>query len=764
MITLCQTKELVPLASGAITGGVIEGFSGVTRLLATAFSTPKSPPTSTEQKAEITADTLAYSSLRKIETDPAETPAETPAKTPAKILFRLLVFTTIVVPLVFVYTLGMYISTAISLFRLTRRDLGFGMANAAADGGANLQKPALRVLYLMALAQGVLYFYGMTFITTGRKMERKVADKYNLNYGAKSPVREYAVETMAGCMKDPSFVRGRNMVTHAIGLIESSSIDTDNFINGVRIIDSLVQSQLQGHHALMRQLLTGSASSSHILVKLLEAATRCSPTQNNMTKSAARIVEYFAVDIHLKKLPGGIECISDMLELSTTGPQLEQFKDTLKLDQCMEMLHWGLKILRILAAHSDNCRVICDTEGLLSRIMAPMSSDLLHRIDHEVWHSVVEESMQLVALLVVAPGVTGVRLRREISGNKEAVTTMDSIPKCSKCKPLLQIMAIKILSQLAFDKSLSMSTSVASREELAKYMLCIFTDDNKDMSVRKSAAQALAMLCVESQSIAVVILQADGNVVGVLKDMLLHSKENESRISAAEILAHLYNHYTYDDEYLGELNKVIKDVMPKVLGEMFGCGDIQTAGTKADKAMFSPPGSVSIEVQDGDNWLRVDSKLLEAFLYLITTVFDVSQDQDLVQLVDVVFPGDATFTPIGKLKEMVCIYILPNYELTAHWLRIVKLIFMMFISMLRLRSSSYAKEEENLKELMGYLSEVSIQMYGVDGVLSLADSNNGAKPPLKTLVSLFIEAQEIVDGQKEGIIYLRGSVEVNPMA
>lgn len=197
---------------------------------------------------------------------------------------------------------------------------------------------------------------------------------------------------------------------------------------------------------------------------------------------------------------------------------------------------------------------------------------------------------------------------------------------------------------------------------------------------------------------------------------------------------------------------------------MFGCGDIQTAGTKADKAMFSPPGSVSIEVQDGDNWLRVDSKLLEAFLYLITTVFDVSQDQDLVQLVDVVFPGDATFTPIGKLKEMVCIYILPNYELTAHWLRIVKLIFMMFISMLRLRSSSYAKEEENLKELMGYLSAVSIQMYGVDGVLSLADSNNGAKPPLKTLVSLFIEAQEIVDGQKEGIIYLRGSVEVNPMA
>lgn len=197
---------------------------------------------------------------------------------------------------------------------------------------------------------------------------------------------------------------------------------------------------------------------------------------------------------------------------------------------------------------------------------------------------------------------------------------------------------------------------------------------------------------------------------------------------------------------------------------MFGCRDIQTAGTKADKATFSPPGSVRIEVQDGDDWLRVDSKLLEAFLYLTTTVCDVSQDQDLVQLVDVVFPGDATFTPIGKLKEMVFIYILPKYELTAHWLRIVKLIFMMFISTLRLRSSSYAKEEEDLKGLIGYLSEVSIMMYGIDGVLSLADSNNGAKPLFKTLVSLFIEAQEIVDGQKEGIIYLRGSVEVNPMA
>uniref|UniRef100_A0A0E0MNC3 Uncharacterized protein n=1 Tax=Oryza punctata TaxID=4537 RepID=A0A0E0MNC3_ORYPU len=113
---------------------------------------------------------------------------------------------------------------------------------------------------------------------------------------------------------------------------------------------------------------------------------------------------------------------------------------------------------------------------------------------------------------------------------------------------------------------------------------------------------------------------------------------------------------------------------------------------------------------------------------------------------------------------MVRIYILRTYNLTAHWVRIMKLLFMLVISTLRLTSSNYAKvEEEDLHELMGYLSTVAIEMYGVDGVLSLADSHNGAKPPSKTLVSLVIEAQEIVDGQKEGIIYLRGSVEVNPI-
>uniref|UniRef100_J3NE11 Uncharacterized protein n=1 Tax=Oryza brachyantha TaxID=4533 RepID=J3NE11_ORYBR len=558
LITLCQTQE----ASGAITGGVVEGFSGVTRLLGTEYTTANKPPAEPAPAAAGAAAPAKHATKAPMKLDQLARRVRARAMFVARatlILFRFLVFTTIVVPLVIVYTLGMYISTAISLYRLTQPDLGVGSA-AAGDGtaGANLQKPALRVLYVMALVQGVLYFYGLTFTSTGRKMERKVADSYELASGKDSAVRSYAEATMDGCTKDLSFAKGRNMVTYAMGLVESASTDTDDFASGVTILNALIRLQLRAQQALMRQLLIGSASSAHILGKLFEAASR-SPAEEGgggLRELAAAIVEHFAVDIRLSKVPGGIECVSSMLELSTVTPELDQRKHT---------LHQSLRILRMLAGHNDNCRVISNAEGLLSGVMAPVNSDLLHRVGHEAWRPVVEESMELAARFVAAPGVAGVRLRRGISSNEEAVAAMGSILECNECQPPLQHVAIKILTQLAMDAS--SSTSAGSRERLARSMMRVFFDDGKASSsvVRKRrAAQALAMLSAQSQSIAAIILHANGNAIAALKHTILHSEDNEIRVSAVEILTHLRDHYTNDDEHLAELKKAIKDLMPEV--------------------------------------------------------------------------------------------------------------------------------------------------------------------------------------------------------
>uniref|UniRef100_A0A0E0MNC7 Uncharacterized protein n=1 Tax=Oryza punctata TaxID=4537 RepID=A0A0E0MNC7_ORYPU len=240
-------------------------------------------------------------------------------------LFRLIVFTSIVSPLLIIYTFGMYISTAISLYRLTRRDLGLGVSSGA-DGGDVHPLPALHVLYLLALVQGVLYFYRMTFISTGRKMEWIVAKRYRLKdyyYWFNSPMFQYAAETRAGCTNDPSFVKGRNLVTYAVGLIQSASPDTERLLCGVTMMDTL----LLGQRDLLRQLVISSTSSAHIQGKLLEIVSPSSAATDKyivkmrkrigeeLRERAERILTYFAGDIRLSKLAGGIESISCMLEL-----------------------------------------------------------------------------------------------------------------------------------------------------------------------------------------------------------------------------------------------------------------------------------------------------------------------------------------------------------------------------------------------------------------------------------------------------------------
>uniref|UniRef100_A0A0E0FCZ7 Uncharacterized protein n=1 Tax=Oryza meridionalis TaxID=40149 RepID=A0A0E0FCZ7_9ORYZ len=378
--------------------------------------------------------------------------------------------------------------------------------------------------------------------------------------------------------------------------------------------------------------------------------------------------------------------------------------------------------------------------------------------------------MKLASRLVTARGVIGVKLRRQISSNSHSVAAMEGILECNECQPALRELAVKILTQLAAMDDASSSFSAGSRDKLAKSLLGIFTDRNKDSSIRKPAGQALEMLSAKRESNAVVILQQlNGNVVSVLKEMLLNSEENESRISAAEILSHLLcSRYTRDDEYLAEeLKKAIMDVMPEVLKEMLQCGatgrEIQTGAEADHKGSFSPPGTVDVEVQDDgthqntftsshqrNSGQNVDTDLLAALLSLTATIFEVSQVQDLVQLVDAVTPVDAAFNFAGKLAEMVQRNIVERSDLRrVDRLRILKPTTKMAISMMRHRDSSLANDDDkDMESLINCLGGYSIGMDKLDCSISLADCDHGAKPQFKPFSSLVKEAQELWDKKK----------------
>lgn len=122
----------------------------------------------------------------------------------------------------------------------------------------------------------------------------------------------------------------------------------------------------------------------------------------------------------------------------------------------------GLRLLWSLAIDMDNCRVMSNTEGLLSKIMAPLSSDLLHLFDHREWGDVVEASMKLASRLVAARGVTGVKLRSQISSDTQSVAAMECILECNECQPALRELAVKILTQLAAIDDASSSFSAGA--------------------------------------------------------------------------------------------------------------------------------------------------------------------------------------------------------------------------------------------------------------------------------------------------------------
>ncbi|CAM0147273.1 unnamed protein product [Urochloa decumbens] len=140
----------------------------------------------------------------------------------------------ILCPLGILYMLGLYISAGVSLWRLIERDFG----NA---GGAN-QKPALQVLYSLAVAQGVLFGYKTIHALGARNRLARLAAK--LGMVDEDLAAEYLEETIAGCEKDPSFATGSTIpqplsADHILNMVSG-----DNKLKDYQRVDLLERYEL----------------------------------------------------------------------------------------------------------------------------------------------------------------------------------------------------------------------------------------------------------------------------------------------------------------------------------------------------------------------------------------------------------------------------------------------------------------------------------------------------------------------------------------
>uniref|UniRef100_K3YMV7 Uncharacterized protein n=3 Tax=Setaria italica TaxID=4555 RepID=K3YMV7_SETIT len=302
-------------------------------------------------------------------------------------LLQVLVVAVILLPLGAVYVFGLYISTGISLWRLIQHDY------AEADGDPNKAnlRPALVVLYSLALVQGALLCYRAIFSISMREQVfvNATLERYHFKGDAVQSALDYFHDTMAGCEKNPSFARGTNLITYASDLMGSTS--PDRYLSGIRILDTLLMKEKEGpiRTLVVQRLLVSEPSTVWKLLRTLDATM---PYGVEARLRAARILEHLAGDIYLDQFPGGMRCIASLLdhEASPSRPQLRREE--------VPVLQ-GMRILRNLAANSGNLGAIRSAPGLLAKITAPLDPDLL-QLHHTYRFKVALESLILVRRLM----------------------------------------------------------------------------------------------------------------------------------------------------------------------------------------------------------------------------------------------------------------------------------------------------------------------------------------------------------------------------
>uniref|UniRef100_A0A0D3HJ73 Uncharacterized protein n=1 Tax=Oryza barthii TaxID=65489 RepID=A0A0D3HJ73_9ORYZ len=538
------------------------------------------------------------------------------------------------------YTFGPFICIGLSSWRLRFRDHG------TSSGGASLMNltTALNFFYILALCQGVLYYFLMMlveseddFINSFYKPFKLPEERVSkLSEGRicklseerdRRSIEKYLQYTREKCARDPALVEGTSLLSFAVELLDSKS--QEDFLSGARMLDGFIN-----HGEDARTLILRSRTK---VQRLLDTLGQRSGDDDDVEIRwlSTRIMADLADGIRLAYFPGAIWSVSSLLETTShhalwntinhkhelsraesqriqqerdrrraqmmslfpeclkpliqkmsrivertsriTEQDVQQYlrekilrrkpetgDDGVQAQQpnkqvdaagdrggCNQLIVQGLSILEKLARDPQNCREICAAPGLLAKIMAPLfSSTMIQDIGrNESWAKVVGGSLRAVCRLihVVPPGRAGRRLRREISTNKRAVSNLEGILDLGS-QQLLQMAAIEILTELAVDRSINISSE--TRENLVRKQLQIFLaevtvpatsaiKEDKKNAIKTMAGEMLLSILSKSEVISSFIAREHNHIVDRLTRILDGEDNIRYRALSAEILENL---------------------------------------------------------------------------------------------------------------------------------------------------------------------------------------------------------------------------------
>ncbi|XBI60091.1 hypothetical protein VPH35_041052 [Triticum aestivum] len=402
-------------------------------------------------------------------------------------------------------------------------------------------KPALNICYCVSLAHGAIYIMYMIIESAS---DEDLVEIVSQQYGLSHEVLEaYLHKTKQICVKNPTSSESWNLITYGASLLDPQL--PEDYASGGRVLTMLLAQDIsvpiprlliRSPRQIIQRLIGTLAWKSpderemrwlaarivenlagHLKLAQIPGALDCVsslfdtshhnngdqealhlPDVNGPSKPKRRISLVFHV-VGYAKMNSCINIltfiwfmvriclvlfshyISDAAPEHSGTPEKHNSQRGNNEGTDEDLLLPGLRILANLAHDTQNCTLIYNSKGLLSKIIAPISSNnLVEDIkSNAAWTKIVDGSLKVVSCLMGSSGSTGVKMRKLIANNSNAIDNLEAVLYMDIKKNsgiiVLQMRALDILTQLALHHLDPASTSATNRrEKLIQRALHIF--------------------------------------------------------------------------------------------------------------------------------------------------------------------------------------------------------------------------------------------------------------------------------------------------
>lgn len=451
----------------------------------------------------------------------------------------------------------------LAVLRLSRQDYVDPADQSSSDHKSI--KGSLNLFYGLVLAQGVSSFLADTMLPIDVRRVLKLSMTYQLGQSGVLIIKRYMLDTYMKC--SGGRVReamDMDLVSFAMEMARSTTV-ADRLV-GVRVLDRVLSVEKYRGLALMR--LRASIDTVGSVVSMLGLKNKTTEEENTRGH-AANVVLELSPDLQVESFPAMLQMVSSLLTAKTTAVSTSS-------NVSIELTWLGVKILRKIMDNPDNSKEVtkdADDQVISSIVdLTTVSDDTNSSLISwsPVTEEIIVEAVQVLHRLVRTTGDAGKVLRCKISENLHVLRNIRKILEHPRSHTELLTEAIGVLACLALDETGKEDIGGSARiiRKLVPFLVVETQYLSNGVKLAKSAVEALLILAMDSQRIALRILEElRTEDMQQLVDML-SSDSTELRTMAAKLLAVLRANFVAEHAHY---NRTVDNVLPLVNSYMHLC-------------------------------------------------------------------------------------------------------------------------------------------------------------------------------------------------